>query len=149
MIDYIETLGSHLKQSFFIPIFFFQAVRMIFTIVIVYILLTLPYHIIWQLNTFGIKNALAKKFSVLFLTATSASHPIIYGTLHQEFSRGFKAILRCSKTARNDFLTPSARFTSAQGHECAGHIPVQCRVVERRSENNLSFAESVQKITVV
>ena len=59
------------------------------------------------MSTYGIKNSLAKKFSVLFLTATSASHPIIYGALHQEFAQGFQAFLRCSKKARTDFTRMS------------------------------------------
>jgi hypothetical protein len=80
---------------------------MICIIVIVYITLTLPYHITWQMSTYGIKNSLAKKFSVLFLTATSASHPIIYGALHQEFAQGFKAFFRCSTKARKDFVRKS------------------------------------------
>ena len=40
--------------------------------------------------------------------ATSAAHPIIYGTLNQEFAKGFKTFFRCAKeTKRKEILKPA------------------------------------------
>ncbi|XP_028414100.1 somatostatin receptor type 2-like [Dendronephthya gigantea] len=121
-----------------------KTIRMICIIVIVYIALTLPYHITWQMSTYGIKNALAKKFSVLVLTATSASHPIIYGALHQEFAQGFKAFLRCSKKARTDFTSASFRKLSlTEKFELVSN-----RKIDSLQEDSSSI-ERVQIITVL
>ena len=70
---------------------------MLFVIAAVYALFTLPYHVTWLLSVFGYPNSVAKKLCVLLVIATSAAHPIIYGTLNQEFARGFKAFFRCLK----------------------------------------------------
>jgi hypothetical protein len=122
---------------------------MICIIVIVYIALTLPYHITWLMSTYGYKNSLAKKFSVLILTATSASHPIIYGALHQEFALGFKAFLRCSRKARKDFVRMSIRKVSWDRRapyplKCESFTPSVAVVTE-----DSSSIEIVQKISVV
>lgn len=117
---------------------------MICAIVAVYILLTLPYHITWQLRTFGIKNALAKKFSVLLVTATSASHPIIYGALHKEFAPGFKAFLRRSKRARRHFLSLSIKNGTLRFQS----TPEISNMVTS-SNDDLPFEQYVQKITAV
>ena len=70
---------------------------MLVVIAAVYALFTLPYHVVWLLGVFGYPNSVAKKLCVLLVIATSAAHPIIYGTLNQEFGRGFKTFFRCLK----------------------------------------------------
>jgi hypothetical protein len=64
---------------------------MLIVIVAVNALCTLPYHVTWLLSVFGHPHSLAKKFCVLLVIATSAAHPIIYGTLNQDFARGFRS----------------------------------------------------------
>lgn len=70
---------------------------MLIVIVAVNALCTLPYHVTWLFSVFGHLNSLAKKFCVLLVIATSAAHPIIYGTLNQDFARGFRSYLRCMR----------------------------------------------------
>jgi hypothetical protein len=102
------------------------------------------------MSTYGVKNSLAKKFSVLILTATSASHPIIYGALHQEFALGFKAFLRCSRKARKDFVRMSIRRVSWDRR-----MSYPARLNSFRTSNagqateESSLAENVQMISVV
>ena len=71
---------------------------MLIVIAAVYALFTLPYHLTWLCGVFGYPNSVAKKLCVLLVIATSAAHPIIYGTLNQEFAKGFKAFFQCLKT---------------------------------------------------
>lgn len=73
-------------------------IKMLIVIAAVYALFTLPYHVTWLCGVFGYPNSVAKKLCVLLVIATSAAHPIIYGTLNQEFAKGFKAFFRCLKT---------------------------------------------------
>ena len=77
--------------------FFFQVIKMLVVIAAVYAVFTLPYHVTWLLSVFGYPNFVAKKLCVLLVMATSAAHPIIYGTLNQEFAKGFKIFFRCAK----------------------------------------------------
>ena len=71
---------------------------MLIVIAAVYALFTLPYHVTWLCGVFGYLDSVAKKLCVLLVIATSAAHPIIYGTLNQEFAKGFKAFFPCLKT---------------------------------------------------
>lgn len=86
---------------------------MLFVIAAVYALFTLPYHVTWLLGVFGYPNSVAKKLCVLLVIATSAAHPIIYGTLNQEFGSGFKAFFRCLKQEKTDqkFLETRVKYT--------------------------------------
>lgn len=70
---------------------------MLIVIVAVNALCTLPYHVTWLVSVFGYPHSLAKKFCVLLVIATSAAHPIIYGTLNQDFARGFRSYLKCMR----------------------------------------------------
>lgn len=78
---------------------------MLVVIAAVYALFTLPYHVTWLLGVFGYPNSVAKKLCVLLVIATSAAHPIIYGTLNQDFGRGFKAFFRCLKQGKAEQKT--------------------------------------------
>lgn len=73
---------------------------MLIVIAAVYALFTLPYHVAWLCGVFGYPNSVAKKLCVLLVIATSAAHPIIYGTLNQEFAKGFKAFFQCLKAKK-------------------------------------------------
>ena len=74
----------------------FQVIKLLVVIAAVYAVFTLPYHVTWLFSVFGYPNSVAKKLCLLVI-ATSAAHLIIYGTLNQEFGRGFKAFFRCMK----------------------------------------------------
>ena len=75
---------------------------MLIVIASVYALFTLPYHVTWLCGVFGFPNSVAKKLCVLLVIATSAAHPIIYGTLNQEFAKGFKAFFQCLKAKKGE-----------------------------------------------
>ncbi|KAL9968559.1 hypothetical protein ACROYT_G020667 [Oculina patagonica] len=77
-----------------------KVIKMLVVIAAVYALFTLPYHVTWLLGVFGYPNSVAKKLCVLLVIATSAAHPIIYGTLNQDFGKGFKAFFRCVKKGK-------------------------------------------------
>ena len=85
---------------------------MLVVIAAVYALCTLPYHVTWLFSVFGYPNSVAKKLCVLLVIATSAAHPIIYGTLNQEFGRGFKAFFRCLKQKENYQKSLETKMTS-------------------------------------
>lgn len=105
-------------------------------IVIVYVTLTLPYHITWQIGTYGNAHPLAKTFSVLFLTATSASHPIIYSTFHRELAREFKTILCGCKKKKAREIPPGklVALMYRSGGETSSRDKVFNRTIKSRKD---------------
>lgn len=86
---------------------------MLIVIVAVNAALTLPYHVTWLISIFGHPQAIVKKFCVLLVIATSAAHPIIYGTLNKDFGRGFKSYsqyIKCVKCFREQVATYTETF---------------------------------------
>ena len=82
---------------------------MLVAIAAVYAVFTLPYHVTWLFSVFGYPNSVAKKLCVLLVMATSAAHPIIYGTLNQEFGKGFKAFFKCTKERKRRMKNKETR----------------------------------------
>lgn len=76
---------------------------MLIVIVAVNAAFTLPYHVTWLISVFGHPHSIVKKFCVVLVIATSAAHPIIYGTLNKDFASGFRSYSRyiqCVKCVR-------------------------------------------------
>lgn len=119
--------------------FFFQVIKMLVVIAAVYAVFTLPYHVTWLLSVFGYPNFVAKKLCVLLVMATSAAHPIIYGTLNQEFAKGFETFFRCAKEtkrykhAKEETLKLSTVLKSSGRAQAVGARGVSCKV--KRKEN--------------
>ena len=68
---------------------------MLVVIVVVYAVCTFPWHVTWLLSVYGFSNSTAKKICVLLVMSVSAAHPIIYGTLNQDFARGYRKYAHC------------------------------------------------------
>lgn len=102
---------------------------MLIVIAAVYALFTLPYHVTWLCGVFGYPNSVAKKLCVLLVIATSAAHPIIYGTLNQEFAKGFKAFFPCLKTKQGETrqTTFETRVKNRTQNGTHGVFPVKLR----------------------
>ena len=92
---------------------------MLVVVAVVHAVFTLPYHVTWLFSVFGYPNSVAKKLCVLLVIATSAAHPIIYGTLNQEFGRGFKSFFLRFTRERNENIEEikgaTARVTRRHG----------------------------------
>ena len=92
---------------------------MLVVIAVVYAVFTLPYHVTWLFGVFGYPNPVAKKLCVLLVIATSAAHPIIYGTLNKDFGKGFKSFFRQRKNSSEEFKGSSldlSRVTNDCSH---------------------------------
>lgn len=134
--DYLNLCECSTSLVFF---FFFQVIKMLVVIAAVYAVFTLPYHVTWLLSVFGYPNFVAKKLCVLLVMATSAAHPIIYGTLNQEFAKGFETFFRCAKEtkrykhAKEETLKLSTVLKSSGRAQAVGARGVSCKV--KRKEN--------------
>ena len=122
---------------------------MLVVIAAVYALFTLPYHVTWLFSVFGYPNSVAKKLCVLLVIATSAAHPIIYGTLNQEFGKGFKAVFRCLKQ-RDDYEIPldTRKQTNMTQHGLNGKYKVNHHVKWRVIYGGKQLAIASDKETV-
>ena len=120
-------------------VYIFQVIKMLVVIAAVYAVFTLPYHVTWLLSVFGYPDFVAKKLCVLLVMATSAAHPIIYGTLNQEFAKGFKAFFRCAKetkrykTAKEENFKTCTVLSSSGRTQAVRARGVSCKV--KRKEN--------------
>ena len=116
---------------------------MLIVIAAVYALFTLPYHVTWLCGVFGYPNSVAKKLCVLLVSATSAAHPIIYGTLNQEFAKGFKAFFRCLKTKQGEQPRQGTFDKSrVKNRTQNGTRGVACPVTLRKSGDELLNAKN-------
>ena len=88
---------------------------MLITIVVVYAVCTLPYHITWLFSVFGYPNSVAKKLCVLLVIATSAAHPIIYGTLNKDFKKGFGSYVEYCKCSQRGHMESKATYLKTHG----------------------------------
>ena len=97
---------------------------MLVVIAAVYAVFTLPYHVTWLFSVFGYPNSVAKKLCVLLVIATSAAHPIIYGTLNQEFKKGFQAFFRFTRK-RNRSNDPKDTSRRHVRNNCGFNVRLQ------------------------
>ncbi|KAK3735821.1 hypothetical protein QZH41_019924 [Actinostola sp. cb2023] len=132
-----------------------MVIKMLIVIVAVNAVLTLPYHVTWLLTVFGHPHSIVKKFCVLLVIATSAAHPIIYGTLNEDFAKGFRSYskyLQCirkqatmySETLRNHSRQTS-NFVARSSLSHSSSNPVYC--VDRHRKDSLIMA--VEEIIMV
>jgi len=115
---------------------------MLIVIAAVYALFTLPYHVTWLCGVFGYQNSVAKKLSVLLVIATSAAHPIIYGTLNQEFAKGFIAFFRCLKSTKQGKIRQKAFETRVKNRTLNEKCQVSCPVALRENGDELQPAKN-------
>ena len=101
---------------------------MLVVIAAVYAVFTLPYHVTWLFSVFGYPNSVAKKLCVLLVIATSAAHPIIYGTLNQEFKKGFQAFFRFTRKRNRSNDPKDTRVILSRRHvrnNCGFNVRLQ------------------------
>ena len=135
---------------------------MLSVIVIVYATFTLPYHVTWLLSQYDINNSLAKQFCALLVIAMSATHLVIYGTLHEDFAKGFRAyLLRCNRNYHEKMSQYLDSMPELENAKISRRIS---NALLRRTKKTLSssedgvtdystagryFRESIERLTVV
>ncbi|XP_022781684.1 neuropeptide Y receptor type 2-like [Stylophora pistillata] len=127
-----------------------KVIKMLVVVAAVYALFTLPYHVTWLFSVFGYPNSVAKKLCVLFVIATSAAHPIIYGTLNQEFNKGFKAFFRCLRQKEDDEYQMDNRIATRRLNEkCSHTYQVRGRDIRQGKQRENHEEVEAQLITCV